>query len=179
MSTLNPQQLTLALANHWKKTPTQVAALSRVLQEKETLLSAAVRSSAETEELLATVGSLTAERDQLKVDLHENIEMVGDYPPNASTRAVLQLFLGFPVHCFLPFVTQMIENQDELRSTLNQNRELKERLKKLEAAASIPDVPQSGSDAQLDELQTKVRMAFFYVLRSSFTHDSGNIRFDF
>lgn len=78
------------------KTPTQIAALSRDLQEKETLQSAGVRSSAETEELLATVGSLTAERDQLKVDLHENIEMVGDLPPNTPTPAVFQLFLGFP-----------------------------------------------------------------------------------
>lgn len=76
------------LADEWgetKKKPTQIAALSRDLQEKETLLAAGARSSAETEELLATVGSLTAERDQLKVDLHENIEMVGDFPLELSS----------------------------------------------------------------------------------------------
>lgn len=78
----------------------------------------------------------------------------------------------------------MIENQDELRSAMDKNRELKERIKQLEANSSTPDVPQSGSDAQLDELQTKVRMVSgpFYVLcfkRSSFTHDRGNVRFDF
>lgn len=72
----------------------------------------------------------------------------------------------------------MIENQDELRSALDKNRKLKEQNKQLEANSSTPDVPQSGSDAQL---QTKVRMVSgpFYVLRSSFTHDRGNVRIDF
>lgn len=70
---------------------TQMAALSRDLQEKQTLLANGVRSSAETEELLATIDSLTAERDQLKIDLHENIEMVGDPPPQ-----LFQLLLCFP-----------------------------------------------------------------------------------
>lgn len=51
----------------------------------------------------------------------------------------------------------MIENQDELRSTLDKNRELKERIKNLEASMSKPEVPQSESEPQLDELQTKVR----------------------
>lgn len=75
----------------------------------------------------------------------------------------------------------MIENQDELRSALDRNRELKERIKQLKANSATPDVPQSGSDAQLDELQTKVRMVSgpFYFSRSSFTHDRGNVRFDF
>lgn len=45
-------------------------------EEKETLLMSGVQSSAGKEELLSTVASLTAERDQLKMDLQENVEMV-------------------------------------------------------------------------------------------------------
>lgn len=69
-----------ALSPGWRMeiTSTQVAVLSRDLQDKESLLSTGSRSSAETEEMLATVDSITAERDQLKIDLHENIEMVGE-----------------------------------------------------------------------------------------------------
>lgn len=45
--------------------------------EKETLLMASAQSSAEEiEKLLSTVASLSAERDQLKLDLQENVEMV-------------------------------------------------------------------------------------------------------
>lgn len=48
--------------------------------EKDALLSehnAGIQSSAEeTEKLLSTVTSLTAERDQLRTDLQENVEMV-------------------------------------------------------------------------------------------------------
>lgn len=70
----------------------------------------------------------------------------------------------------------MIENQDELRSTLNKNRELKEQIKKLEASMSKPEVPQSESDPQLDELQTKVSIVFppFNPSRLSFILDKGN-----
>lgn len=75
----------------------------------------------------------------------------------------------------------MIENQDDLRSSLDKNRELKEQIKTLEASLSKPEVPQSESDSQLDELQTKVRIVFhpFNASRLSFTLDRGNIRFDF
>lgn len=48
----------------------------------------------------------------------------------------------------------MIENQDELRSTLDENRELKERIEQLLASGSEPDVPQSEWDVHLEELQT-------------------------
>lgn len=82
-------------------TSAQIAVLSRDLQEKETLLSTGVRSSAETEELLATVDSLTEERDQLKIDLHENIEMVSEHPTHIHThKPVFQLLLCFP--CMVP-----------------------------------------------------------------------------
>ena len=51
--------------------------------EKEALLSeqnVGVQSSAEEmEKLLSTVTSLTAERDQLKMDLQGNVEMVSDH----------------------------------------------------------------------------------------------------
>lgn len=55
----------------------------------------------------------------------------------------------------------MIENQDELRTTLDKNRKLKELIKQLEVSASKTDVSQSESDTRLEELQTKVWMAFF------------------
>lgn len=54
----------------------------------------------------------------------------------------------------------MIENQDELRSTLDKNRELKERIKALEASMPKSEVPQSELESQLDEMQTKVRIVF-------------------
>lgn len=45
--------------------------------EKETLLTAGVQSSAEEmEQLSSAVAALTEERDQLKMDLQENVEMV-------------------------------------------------------------------------------------------------------
>lgn len=85
------------------KTSTQIVALAQEVQEKKTLLTADVCSSAETEELLATVGSLTTERDQLKMDLRENIEMVGDLPSNIPTHTVDQIFLcfTFTISCIL------------------------------------------------------------------------------
>ncbi|XP_042246242.1 centromere-associated protein E isoform X5 [Thunnus maccoyii] len=51
--------------------------LQSVQDEKETLQMSGGQSSAEeTEKLLSTVTSLTAERDQLKMDLQENVEMM-------------------------------------------------------------------------------------------------------
>lgn len=45
--------------------------------EKQTLLMAGVQSSAEEIKLLqSTLASLTEERDQLKMDMQENVEMV-------------------------------------------------------------------------------------------------------
>lgn len=52
----------------------------------------------------------------------------------------------------------MIENQEELRTALEKNREQKERIKQLEAAqASKQDSSPSQLRAQLEELQTHVR----------------------
>lgn len=51
----------------------------------------------------------------------------------------------------------MIENQEELRNTLEKNRELKELIKQLETQASKQDVPPSETNAQQEELQTHVR----------------------
>ena len=56
--------------------------LQSVQDEKETLQMSGGQSSAEeTEKLLSTVTSLTAERDQLKMDLQENVEMVSFHVP--------------------------------------------------------------------------------------------------
>ncbi|XP_014859522.1 PREDICTED: centromere-associated protein E [Poecilia mexicana] len=59
-------------------------------------------STEEVERLLAAVASLTAERDQLKQDLQENVEL-------------------------------MIENQEELRSVLERNREQAKQIKRLKS----------------------------------------------
>lgn len=86
----------------------QVAVLSRDLQEKEILRSTGSRSSAETEEMLATMDSLTAERDQLKIDLHENIEMVGEPTlptPNPTSPSCLFAPLMFYLYGSLHFIT--------------------------------------------------------------------------
>ncbi len=49
-------------------------------EQKDALLTAGAQSSAEEKEkLLSAVTSLTAERDQLKMDLQENVEMVSDH----------------------------------------------------------------------------------------------------
>lgn len=58
----------------------QMLRLSQELQcvqdEKEALLVTVHSTSEEVEKLFATVAALTAERDQLKLDLQENVEMV-------------------------------------------------------------------------------------------------------
>ena len=59
----------------------QIRTLSQELQcvrgEKETLLTAGTQSSSEEfEKLLSALASVSAERDQLKMDLQENVEMV-------------------------------------------------------------------------------------------------------
>lgn len=51
----------------------------------------------------------------------------------------------------------MIENQEELRNTLEKNRELKELIKQLETQASKQDAPPSETSAQQEELHTHVR----------------------
>lgn len=74
-------------------------------EEKETLLMSGVQSSAGKEELLSTVASLTAERDQLKMDLQENVEMVSYHAaalPVQTLKCIYfhQLCRG-PLLCFL------------------------------------------------------------------------------
>lgn len=54
----------------------------------------------------------------------------------------------------------MIDNQEELRTVLEKNREQKERLKQLETAqTSKLDGPPSEMSAQQEELQTHVRVS--------------------
>ncbi|XP_040921131.1 centromere-associated protein E isoform X3 [Toxotes jaculatrix] len=97
-----------------------MSSLSQELQcvraEKEALQSeqnaGAQGSAEEMEKLLSSVTSLTAERDQLKMDLQENVEM-------------------------------MIENQEELRTTLEKNREQKERIRQLESAQTSEQVAEA------------------------------------
>ncbi|XP_069561967.1 centromere-associated protein E isoform X5 [Brachyistius frenatus] len=93
-------------------------------QDEEVLRRGAQSS---TEELLSTVAALTAERDQLQLDLQENVEI-------------------------------MIENQAELRTALDQNREHKEQIKDLETAqtSKLDGLPGDAS-AQLEQLQTQIR----------------------
>lgn len=61
--------------------------------EKDTLLSeqnVGVQSFAEeTEKLLSAVRHVTAERDQLKMDLQENVEMVSCHVPALLIRSFL------------------------------------------------------------------------------------------
>ncbi|KAM4522078.1 centromere-associated protein E [Odontesthes bonariensis] len=83
--------------------------------------------SNEVENLFSTVASLTAERDQLKLDLQENVDM-------------------------------MIENQEELRTALEKNREQLKKIKVLESAQlSKLDGPPNDSSSQLKELKTNIQ----------------------
>ncbi|XP_030578143.1 centromere-associated protein E isoform X4 [Archocentrus centrarchus] len=100
--------------------------LQCVQDEKEALLMTVQSSSEEVEKLLTAVASLTAERDQLKVDLQENVEM-------------------------------MIENQEELRTALDKNREQKKQIKALEAQINELDGLPRDMNKQLGELQTRVQ----------------------
>ena len=53
----------------------------------------------------------------------------------------------------------MIENQEELRTAIEKNREQKERIKQLETAqTSKQDGPPNEMSAQIEELQTRVRV---------------------
>lgn len=140
-------------------------------EEKETLLMSGAQSSAGREELLSAVASLTAERDQLKMDLQENVEMVS-YRATALPVQILNAFISIscvgPLLCafclcrskdFFFSTKQMIENQEELRTALEKNREQKELIKQLQTAqTSKQDGPPSEMSAQQEELQTHVRV---------------------
>ncbi|XP_054911709.1 centromere-associated protein E isoform X2 [Poeciliopsis prolifica] len=81
------------------------------------------RSTEEVERLLTAVASLTAERDQLKQDLQENVEL-------------------------------MIENQDELRSVLEKNREQAKQIKLLKSESVCKqDGGPTETDTQLEKAQ--------------------------
>ena len=65
--------------------------------EKETLLTSAAQSSTEEmERLLSTVSSVTAERDQLKMDLQENVQMVSDCIPFKKVKNLLTKDVTIP-----------------------------------------------------------------------------------
>lgn len=65
--------------------------LQTMRDEKETLLMAGVQSSAE--ELQSTVASLTEERDQLKMDMQENVEMVSYHAATLTVQILkMQIF---------------------------------------------------------------------------------------
>lgn len=105
----------------------QIENLWRDLQRVQEELAEAQRS-VEKEELQSVVASLTAERDQLKMDLQENVEMVSScvfYQINHDYG----VWSGFKDVCD---ITQMIENQGELRSALQVNQEQKQLIKQLE-----------------------------------------------
>ncbi|XP_071334455.1 centromere-associated protein E isoform X8 [Trachinotus anak] len=122
--TAERDQLRLDLQQHKEMMQSLSQELECVRGEKESLLKANAQSSAEEmEKLLSTVASLSAVRDQLKIDLQENVEM-------------------------------MIENQEELRTALDKNREQKEQIRRLEAAqTSTQDQTVTEMRAQLEEKQ--------------------------
>lgn len=92
------------MADGWKSSK-QILNVSRELQcvreEKETLLMSGAQSSAGREELLSAVASLTAERDQLKMDLQENVEMVS-YRATALPVQILNAFIS--ISCVGPLL---------------------------------------------------------------------------
>lgn len=113
--------------NNGCKLSEQIEHLSRDLQRVRDELAEAQRS-AEKEELQSVVASLTAERDQLKMDLQENVEMVS-LCVFYQTNHDYSFWSEFTNVCG---ITQMIENQGELMSALQMNREQKELIKQLE-----------------------------------------------
>ncbi|XP_071755303.2 centromere-associated protein E [Centroberyx gerrardi] len=141
--------------------------LERARAEKDAPLSeksAGVQSSAEEmEELLSKVTSLTEERDQLKMDLQKNEEMLNQLTKELErVRAEKDALLSEKstgvqssaeemeeLLSKLTSLTEerdqlkadlqedvemMIENQEELRTALEKNREQKEQIKHLETA---------------------------------------------
>ncbi|XP_069371191.1 centromere-associated protein E isoform X2 [Paralichthys olivaceus] len=108
----------------------QIQVLQCVQAEKEALLSErkaeTPNSAEEMDQLLSTLTSVTAERDQLKMDLQENVEM-------------------------------MIENEEELRTALEKNREQKELLSHLETLQkSEVDGALTEKSAQLEARQKQL-----------------------
>ncbi|XP_065819584.1 centromere-associated protein E isoform X1 [Labrus bergylta] len=101
--------------------------LERVRAEKETLPSAAQTSSEETEKLLSAVSTLTAERDQLRMDLQENVEMTIENQDELRTA---------------------LERNNEQKEMIKQLQS---------ARTSKQDGPDpSDTSAQLEELQTRM-----------------------
>ncbi|KAM3601787.1 uncharacterized protein V6R79_018953 [Siganus canaliculatus] len=124
------KQRNMDLENVSEQKDSDISDLSQELQRVRAEKEAGGLSSAEEQEmekLLSTVASLTAERDQLKLDMQENVEM-------------------------------MIENQEELRTALEKNREQKERIRQLESErAAVQDGPSPSPSAQKDELQVQIQ----------------------
>ncbi|XP_059212976.1 centromere-associated protein E [Centropristis striata] len=96
--------------------------LQCVQAEKDALTSKQNADAEEMEKLLSMVTSVTEERDLLRSEAQENVEM-------------------------------MIENQGELRTALEKNREQKEQIKQLLTAQTS----QNEINAQMEELQTLVQ----------------------
>lgn len=99
------------------------------------------------------MASLTEERDQLKMDLQENVEMVSSLGASVTDPHVR-------THLFQSAVfKQMIEHQEELRTALEKNREQKELIRQLETAqTSRQDAPPTEMSEQQEELQTHVSL---------------------
>ncbi|KAM6992315.1 centromere-associated protein E [Tautogolabrus adspersus] len=101
--------------------------LERVRAEKETLPTAAQASAEETEKLLSAVSSLTSERDQLRMDLQENVEMMIENQDELRTA---------------------LERNNEQKEMIKQLES---------ARTSKQDGPApSDTSAQLEELQTQI-----------------------
>lgn len=104
------------------------------------------------------MASLTEERDQLKMDLQENVEMVSNLRASVPHSHL-------NMHLFQSAVSQqMIEHQEELRTALEKNREQKELIRQLETAqTSRQDAPPTEMTEQQEELQTHVSLKTFHL----------------
>lgn len=140
--------------------------LQCVRDEKEALLMTTFqRESEDVEKLSATLASLTAERDQLRTDLQENVEMVSCcFYSSFVLLFFYQVCVKANFFFFLPL--QMIVNQEELRTALEQNGEQKKQIKELEEQILKLDGLPSEHNDKLVELQTHVRLSGCFSLCS-------------
>lgn len=132
------------MGDGWKSSE-QIENLSGDLQRVREDLAAAQRC-VEVEELQSALAALAAERDQLKMDLQENVEMVSPRVCFTTPATANGFWSEVKVVCD---VTQMIENQGELMAALQRNQEQKELIKQLEKG-------QVGSPDGSEHLQTQV-----------------------
>ncbi|XP_039980620.1 centromere-associated protein E isoform X2 [Xiphias gladius] len=156
----------------------------RVRVEKEALLSEKNAGAEQMEKLLSTVTSLTAERDQLRMNLQQNVDLVESLSQELQCVRCEKETLPIPdaqgsaeeITKLLSTVASvtaerdqlkmdlqenvemMIENQEELRKTLEKNRSQKLRIRQLEAEQTPkPHGSLIEMNEQLKTLQTHIQ----------------------